>query len=89
MTMARMNAAPAAIDTTRCPLCGADNRCAVELERATGQAQPPCWCMDKPPMDAAAAQALQQRLPDSARGLACVCAACMVQLLEDTREHMP
>ncbi|MEZ5706910.1 MAG: cysteine-rich CWC family protein [Burkholderiaceae bacterium] len=30
---------------TQCPLCGADNRCAMEIERATGQAQPPCWCV--------------------------------------------
>ncbi|MBS0453367.1 MAG: cysteine-rich CWC family protein [Proteobacteria bacterium] len=85
-----MNAAPAAIiDATRCPLCGADNRCAIEMERATGQVQAPCWCMDKPLLDTAAAQALHDRLPASARGLACICATCMVQLLQETREHSP
>lgn len=84
-----MSAAPEVIDTTRCPLCGADNRCAMEIERSTGQAQPACWCMDRPPLGAAAARALQARIPPAARGLACVCAACMVQLLQDTPEHTP
>ena len=32
-------------DPSRCPLCGESNRCALEIERETGQAQPPCWCM--------------------------------------------
>lgn len=32
-------------DPARCPLCGASNGCAMEIERATGIAQPPCWCM--------------------------------------------
>lgn len=87
MTMAGMNAAHA-IDATRCPLCGAGNRCAVEMAHATGQPQPPCWCMDRPVLDASAMQALQERIPEKARGLACVCAACMVQLLEEqAREH--
>lgn len=80
-----MNAAPA-IDATRCPLCGADNRCAIEMERATGAPQPACWCMGAP-LDASASRNLVQRIPESARGLACVCAACMAQLLHDTREH--
>ena len=68
------------IDATRCPLCGSDNRCALEIERATGAPQPPCWCMAAP-LDAAATAALRERIPESARGLACVCAACMAQLL--------
>lgn len=74
-----MRAAPS-IDTTRCPLCGGDNRCAVELARATGAAQAPCWCMDIG-MSAASRQALEERIPQEARGLACVCAACMTRLL--------
>ncbi len=59
------------IDATRCPLCGGDNRCAMEVEHATGQPQPPCWCVsaDFPPD-------LLARLPEQARGLACVCARC-------------
>ena len=31
-------------DPTRCPLCGGDNRCAMEIQRETGEPQPPCWC---------------------------------------------
>jgi len=59
-------------DPTRCPLCGADNRCAMELERATGQAQPACWCTTTTfPPD------LLERLPEAARGQACICAACV------------
>ncbi|OSZ63946.1 cysteine-rich CWC family protein [Hydrogenophaga sp. IBVHS2] len=66
-----MNAS-APVDPTRCPLCGHDNRCAMELERATGQAQPPCWCTTTtfPPE-------LLDRLPEAARGQACICAACV------------
>ncbi|SFP84554.1 cysteine-rich CWC family protein [Variovorax sp. 770b2] len=63
--------APAAIDATRCPLCGASNRCAMEVERETGQAQPPCWCMQVDFSNAPLA-----RLPESMRGLACICARC-------------
>ena len=83
------NAAVAALltlDPTRCPLCGSDNRCALEIERATGAPQPPCWCMGKP-LDAAAALALRERIPEAARGLACVCAACMAQLLAVPESH--
>jgi len=64
--------APAGADPTRCPLCGGDNRCALEIERATGQPQPPCWCVDTafPP-------GLLDTLPPDAQGVACVCAACV------------
>ena len=52
-------------DPTRCPLCGGDNRCAMELERATGQPQPPCWCVGTAfPPD------LLARLPQEAEGKA-------------------
>lgn len=82
-----MSAAPI-IDATRCPLCGADNRCAVELARATGTPQAPCWCMDVC-MNAASTQALLERLPPRARGLACVCATCMSQLLKEVVVEEP
>ncbi len=59
------------IDATRCPLCGEANRCAMEIERETGQAQPPCWCMQvdfsKAPLT---------NLPEEMRGLACICMRC-------------
>ena len=69
-----MTPAPAPIDPTRCPLCGGDNRCAMELERATGQPQPPCWCVDTafPP-------GLLAQLPAEAEGKACICAACVAR----------
>lgn len=58
-------------DPARCPLCGQPNACAMEVERATGQPQPPCWCtqLDFTP-------ALLDQVPASARGQACICRAC-------------
>ena len=60
-----------AIDATHCPLCGEENRCAMETARETGQPQPPCWCMaadfGKAPFAA---------LPQASRGKACMCARC-------------
>ncbi|WP_439588599.1 cysteine-rich CWC family protein [Hydrogenophaga sp.] len=72
-----MSAAPSALDPTRCPLCGADNRCAMEIQRETGLAQPPCWCVSAtfPP-------GLLDTLPEAARGQACLCAACVAAALE-------
>ncbi|MDD4944148.1 cysteine-rich CWC family protein [Rhodoferax sp.] len=54
-----------------CPLCGQPNQCAMEIERATGIKQPPCWCSQT----VFSADALNQ-IPDAARGKACLCAAC-------------
>jgi len=66
-------AAPPVIDPSRCPVCGQPNRCAMEVERETGVAQPPCWCfsahIDFSP-------ALRDSVPAAARGLACICARC-------------
>ena len=61
-------------DPSRCPLCGQDNRCAMEIERATGQPQGPCWCVDArfPP-------GLLAQLPPEAEGQACICAACVAR----------
>ena len=67
-----MTQPPPTVDPTRCPLCGGDNRCAMEIERATGQAQPPCWCLSVP-----FAPELLARLPAQAEGLACICARCV------------
>ena len=62
---------PPSIDPSLCPLCGSANRCAVELERATGLPQPPCWCMaQKIPAD------VLERIPAPLRNQACVCAQC-------------
>lgn len=63
---------PNDIDPTRCPLCGGDNRCAMEIERETGEAQPPCWCVSTP-----FPPGLLDTLPEAARGKACLCARCV------------
>jgi hypothetical protein len=57
-----------------CPLCGRPNRCAQEVERATGQPQPPCWCtqVEFTPQ-------LLARVPAPKKGLACICPACAAQ----------
>ena len=55
----------------RCPLCGRTNQCAMEVERATGVKQPPCWCTQ---VDFSAG--VLDRLPAEARGKACICEAC-------------
>ncbi|MEO8276743.1 MAG: cysteine-rich CWC family protein [Thermoanaerobaculia bacterium] len=55
------------MDPKRCPLCQADNAC--ELERGAGS----CWCfsLDIP-------QGVLERVPEEARGLACVCKRCAI-----------
>ncbi len=54
-------------DPARCPLCGQSNQCAIEA----GQPAAGCWCMGTP-VDPAALAAV----PDTARGLACLCPRC-------------
>ena len=55
------------VDPTRCPLCGADNRCAMAADPDATY----CWCFD-----ATIAAETLERVPAEARGVACVCAAC-------------
>jgi hypothetical protein len=59
------------VDAARCPLCGQLNQCAMEIEHATGQKQPPCWCMQ-----ADFSAELVAKVPAAARDLACICPAC-------------
>lgn len=61
-------------DPGRCPLCGGDNRCAMEIERQTGVAQGPCWCVD-----ASFPPELLARIPKEAEGKACICGACVAK----------
>jgi hypothetical protein len=63
---------PLPVDATRCPLCGGDNRCAMELQKATGVPQPPCWCVSE-----TFTPELLARIPEAARGSACLCPACV------------
>lgn len=51
----------------RCPLCGQANQCAI----MAGQAPESCWCMQAPVSPLALA-----RLPEQARGKACICPRC-------------
>jgi hypothetical protein len=53
------------IDPRRCPICGADNHCAVARGRGA------CWCFTRPIPDAVLA-----KIPPEARDRACVCQAC-------------
>ena len=59
------------LDATRCPLCGQPNRCAMEVQRETGQAQPPCWCTN---VDFS--RDLLASVPQALQDKACICAAC-------------
>ena len=59
------------IDATRCPLCGEQNRCAMEVARETGEPQAPCWCMAADFRNAPLAA-----VPQEKRGKACICARC-------------
>ncbi|MCZ8253038.1 MAG: cysteine-rich CWC family protein [Hylemonella sp.] len=60
-----------AVDPCRCPLCGQPNACGNEVARATGQAQPPCWCTT-----VTFTSELLARVPLEAQRQACICAAC-------------
>ena len=59
------------VDPLLCPLCQQANQCAMEVARATGQPQPPCWCSQ-----ATFSAKLLARIPEHARGTACICVAC-------------
>lgn len=59
-----------------CPLCGQGNQCAMELERTTGQKQPPCWCTQ-----VNFSAELLARVPAADQGKACICAACAARSL--------
>ncbi|MEM1109164.1 MAG: cysteine-rich CWC family protein [Planctomycetota bacterium] len=59
---------PLALASTRCPLCGGANRCAI----ADGRSPKTCWCMTATvPAD------LLEHLPAEAVGKACICEACI------------
>jgi hypothetical protein len=54
-------------DTTRCPLCGQANECAI----AAGRDAESCWCMNVFIDTAALAS-----IPADARGKVCICVRC-------------
>lgn len=69
-----MHKTPASFDKSLCPLCEHANRCAIEIEKATGVKQPACWCVG---MDFSAD--LLARVPITAQCQSCICAACAQQ----------
>jgi Cysteine-rich CWC len=60
-----------------CPICGQANQCAMEIEKATGIARGPCWCVG---MDFSAD--LLAKVPAAVQNQACICAACARQAAE-------
>ena len=66
-----MTASTPETDPSRCPLCGEPNRCAMEIERETGQPQGPCWCVGT-----TFSAELLGSVPAASAGLACICARC-------------
>jgi hypothetical protein len=54
-----------ALDPARCPLCGEANACGM----AAGREE--CWCFS-----ATLAPEALARIPERARGAACICAKC-------------
>jgi hypothetical protein len=64
------------INKSLCPLCGKANKCAIEIEKVTGAKQAACWCVG---MDFSAD--LLARVPTTAQGQSCICAACAQQSL--------
>jgi hypothetical protein len=54
-----------------CASCGQPNRCANEVERATGVRQEACWCTQ-----ATFSPELLARVPPAAQRLACICPDC-------------
>ncbi len=73
-----------AAEPTRCPLCGGENRCAMELERATGEPQPPCWCTGQ-----RFSPDLLAQLPSEAAGKACICARCLASFRTEANQAQP
>jgi Cysteine-rich CWC len=60
-----------AVDQSLCPLCGESNRCAMEIEKATGQKQAACWCVG---IDFSVN--LLSSVPSALQGTSCICMAC-------------
>ncbi|WP_417552175.1 cysteine-rich CWC family protein [Marinomonas fungiae] len=58
------------IDSTRCPLCGENNQCAVTL----GQDPSTCWCHQP---DIVIDKVLLSKIPSVAQGKACICKQCV------------
>ena len=63
-----------------CPLCGMPNQCAMEIAKATGQAQEPCWCVN-----AYFTPELLAKLPEESKDQACICAGCAAEAAQQRK----
>ncbi|WP_437927803.1 cysteine-rich CWC family protein [Sorangium sp. So ce291] len=61
-------------DPSRCPLCGEANACGMAEGAST------CWCFET----SIPAEVLE-RVPEAARGVACVCRACATRRRDPAR----
>ena len=59
------------IDPTRCPICHEPNLCAMEKAKALDTKPERCWCMD-----ANFTPVVMDKVPEAAKGKACICAKC-------------
>ncbi len=62
-----MTASPDFTDTTKCPLCGGTNQCAI----AAGQEAESCWCMS-----VTMSSDVLKSIPAKAQGRVCICSRC-------------
>jgi hypothetical protein len=60
------------LDPSRCPLCGAQNECGMTAGRSE------CWCFN-----VTIGKQTLDRLPEAARGVACVCKNCAAKEAEN------
>jgi hypothetical protein len=70
MTPTLASEAPA-LDTKRCPACGAANHCVMVAGAKGGVDEPPCWCTQ-----VRIDRAQFARIPAAALNKACLCPAC-------------
>ncbi|MCK4725871.1 MAG: cysteine-rich CWC family protein [Anaerolineales bacterium] len=63
------------LDTSRCPLCGGPNRCALAADPSASE----CWCdSENIPRE------LLAQIPGNAVRRACICQKCLEQYREST-----
>ena len=61
---------------SKCPLCGKENHCALEIEKLTGEPQPLCWCVGQEfPKE------LLEKVPE--QRMACICLHCLNKSKEE------
>jgi hypothetical protein len=61
------------IDPQRCPVCGHPNECAMVAGKGV------CWCFNE-----RISPEVMERIPQEARGIACLCSECATGRREPT-----